>query len=125
MKALSIIQPWAWLIVHGHKPVENRRWPTSFRGQFLIHAGKKFDHEAIFWLREIANKSPVSGIDRIILPLTFARGCIIGRADLVDCVTSHPSPWFSGPYGFVIAQPREIPPAPLRGQLGFFEVPWP
>src|SRR3972149_11819690 len=83
MKALSIIQPWAWLIVHGHKPVENRRWPTSFRGQFLIHAGKKFDHEAIFWLREIANKSPVSGIDRIILPPTFARGCIIARAGLV------------------------------------------
>lgn len=41
--ALSIRQPWAWLIVNNHKPVENRSWPTSFRGRFLVHAGKTRD----------------------------------------------------------------------------------
>jgi hypothetical protein len=39
MRTLSIRQPWAWLIVNGHKPVENRDWATSFRGPVLIHAG--------------------------------------------------------------------------------------
>ena len=40
MKALSIRQPWAWLIVNSHKHIENCDWPTKFRGRFLIHASK-------------------------------------------------------------------------------------
>ena len=38
--ALSIRQPWAWLIVNGHKDIENRDWPTVFRGELLVHAGQ-------------------------------------------------------------------------------------
>ncbi|WP_206002040.1 ASCH domain-containing protein [Paraburkholderia aromaticivorans] len=41
MKALSIRQPWAWLIVKGHKDIENRTWSTRFRGRVLIHAGAR------------------------------------------------------------------------------------
>ncbi|MNQ62267.1 ASCH domain protein [compost metagenome] len=40
MKALSIRQPWAWLIIHGGKDVENRSWHTKHRGRFLVHAAK-------------------------------------------------------------------------------------
>lgn len=43
MKALSILQPWAWLIVEGYKDVENRTWKTGFRGKFLIHAPQVVD----------------------------------------------------------------------------------
>ena len=43
MKALSIMQPWAWLIANGHKDIENRSWPTRYRGPVLIHAGKRED----------------------------------------------------------------------------------
>ena len=32
MKILSVRQPWAWLIVAGHKDIENRKWRTSYRG---------------------------------------------------------------------------------------------
>jgi len=45
MIALSIQQPWAWAIIHGGKDVENRTWPTKFRGRFLVHASRKFDWE--------------------------------------------------------------------------------
>ena len=38
MKALSLRQPWAWAVVEAGKDVENRRWNTKFRGDFLIHA---------------------------------------------------------------------------------------
>jgi len=31
MKALSIRQPWAWLIIAGHKDIENRSWGTKYR----------------------------------------------------------------------------------------------
>jgi hypothetical protein len=38
MKALSIRQPWAWLIIAGIKDIENRRWATNHRGPILVHA---------------------------------------------------------------------------------------
>ncbi|WP_229215634.1 ASCH domain-containing protein [Duganella sp. CY15W] len=40
MKALSIRQPWAWLIVNGYKDIENRSWSTNVRGKVLVHASK-------------------------------------------------------------------------------------
>jgi ASCH domain len=42
LPCISILQPYAWLIVNGHKDIENRGWPTRFRGRILIHAGKKY-----------------------------------------------------------------------------------
>ena len=45
MRALSIRQPWAWLIVNGHKDIENRSWRTKYRGPFLVHAGLKVEKE--------------------------------------------------------------------------------
>ena len=38
VKIISVRQPWAWLIVAGHKDIENRTWRTSYRGRLLIHA---------------------------------------------------------------------------------------
>ena len=40
MKALTVKQPWAWLLIHGTKDIENRNWPTSLRGEIAIHAAK-------------------------------------------------------------------------------------
>ena len=34
-KALSVRQPWAWAIVEGLKPVENRKRRTTYRGALL------------------------------------------------------------------------------------------
>lgn len=35
MKALSIRQPWAWLIANGHKDIENRTWQEM---RDVVHA---------------------------------------------------------------------------------------
>ena len=40
MKAITIKQPYASLIVEGIKDIENRTWKTNYRGRILIHAGK-------------------------------------------------------------------------------------
>lgn len=43
---LTLWQPWASLIAHGHKPLENRNWapPRNLFGRrFGIHAGKTID----------------------------------------------------------------------------------
>ena len=43
MRALSIKQPWASLIVHHGKDIENRTWPTKIRGRIAIHASKRLE----------------------------------------------------------------------------------
>lgn len=48
--ALSIKQPWAWLIVHGIKDIENRHWRTKFHGRFFVHASKSFDVSGYNWI---------------------------------------------------------------------------
>jgi len=46
MKVLSLRQPWADLIVDGRKKVETRKWNTSYRGWFWVHASKSVDWNA-------------------------------------------------------------------------------
>lgn len=119
MLVLSILQPWAWLIVHGYKDIENRRWRTRQRGDFLIHAGKRWGREQKDDLAYVRSRFP-----DIPLPDKFDLGGIVGAARIVDCVDSSPSPWFSGPFGFQLAEGRPAPAfIPLRGQLGFFRIP--
>lgn len=119
MKALSIRQPWAELIVAGLKDIENRAWPTDYRGPVLIHAGMKIEPIDAD-LRELVKR--ISGFD---LPQTadLPRGGIVGQAEIVDVVRSSPSRWFSGPYGFVLANASRLPFRPMPGQPGIFEAP--
>jgi len=115
MKALTIHQPWAWAIAQGHKDVENRTWSTSHRGDLLIHAGKTFDDAGYLWIRnEIGLTLPArSG---------FRRGYLVAIVTLTDCMTECDSQWFTGPYGFVLANPFRFDPIPYRGMPGLFEV---
>ncbi len=53
MKTLSLLQPWASLVVIGTKQIETRSWSTAHRGPLLIHAskgkaGEIFAHEPPF-----------------------------------------------------------------------------
>jgi len=126
MKALSIKQPWAWLIAAGYKDIENRAWPTNFKARIYIHAGKQPDSKgawAIWGDRTFMEL--LDDIAKIQIPnlTTFwDKSAIIGEADIVDCVTQSKSPWFVGPYGFVLANPTLYQkPIPCRGKLGFFD----
>ncbi len=114
---LSVRQPWADLIVDGVKDVENRTWPTTFRGTFLIHAGRTVERGDVGRVRRDLGLSP----GQEYRPVT---GAILGMVCLVDCVTSHRSRFFSGPQGFVLMDAvRFERPIPYRGRLGFFPVP--
>lgn len=117
--ALSIRQPWAWLIVNGHKDVENRDWPTKFRGPLWIHAGKTKDREQYEAAAEMAEEVG------IVLPPIDALdyGGLVGRSFLLDCVTASDSHWFVGEHGFLLRSSLPMPFAPCRGMLGFFNVP--
>ncbi len=122
--ALSIRQPWAFFIVHGFKDVENRTWRTLHRGPILIHAGgttaKLYpeDDEELF-IPALGRGFP-DEMDDAHAP----RGGIVGVADIVGCVTAHPSPWFDkGGFGFVLANARPLPFVPMHGKLNVFRVP--
>lgn len=40
MKTISLLQPWASLVMLGAKTIETRSWQTAYRGPLLIHASK-------------------------------------------------------------------------------------
>ena len=117
-QAISIRQPWAWLIVHGYKDIENRDWLTHKRGVLYIHAGKAMtkseyeDCEDDTW---VVNPNIV-----IPEPKELLRGGIVGIATITDCVSASESPWFFGKYGFVIKDAKPCEFIPCKGSLGFF-----
>ena len=133
MMALSIRQPWASLILKAGKDIENRCWPTKFRGRMLIHAAKgmtRAEHEdAIDFAVSAIQARPKSGAKLTTLrELGFSfddlqRGGIVGSVEVVDCVSKSDSPWFMGEFGFVLRDPQPLPFTPWKGRLGFFDVP--
>lgn len=120
MKALAIKQPWAWLIINGHKDIENRSWKTKFRGEILVHASKEIDKQ--FW----HIKKWVEDDLGIMLPdwQDLETGGIVGKVTIADCVGEHLSPWKQPEsFGFVLTNPIPMKFIPFSGKLGFFEVP--
>ena len=123
LRCLSIRQPWAHMILHCGKDVENRRWMTRFRGEFLIHAAKGMTAEewveAVRFMKGIGAKSNADAVTH----KTILRGGIVGVERLVDCVEKSDSPWFMGNFGFVLADVRPLEFFPCKGSLGFFPLP--
>lgn len=121
MKALSIRQPWAWLIINGGKDIENRSWKTNFRGRVLVHAAKGM---TLAEYEDASLRVAMAINPRIQIPAfeVLARGGIIGSVEIVDCVQKSDSPWFMGPYGFVLCNREPLHFQPLKGALGFFNV---
>jgi len=113
-KALSIRQPWAWLIVNGYKDIENRTWNTKIREKIYIHAGKSFDKIAYEKLTKYYKSIQFPN------PAEFDRGGLVGLVEIADCVQSHNSVWFEGPYGLVLKNPEPISFVKMKGRLGFF-----
>lgn len=128
MKALSIRQPWAWLILNAGKDVENRDWKTSLRGPVLLHASKTMthaDYEAcVIFCMGIADKICFdAGLGfPSFEELQSQMGGIVGQVEITDCVDQSASAWFCGEHGLVLANPKPLPFKPCRGMLKFFEV---
>lgn len=125
MKALSIRQPWAWLIAQGIKDVENRTWATKYRGSFLIHASKNFDKKAFDIM--MSNRCIPGLFCKCDMPKNekdFETGGIVGIAFITDVLQKSHLFWHEqGKHGFVIQKARAVEFIELPGRLGFFDVP--
>jgi hypothetical protein len=126
MKALSIRQPWAWLIIHGGKNVENRTWPTKFRGRFMVHASKGMTRSEYYSACAFVASFNPRLSNLIPLPCDLQFGGYIGSVEVFNCVSGNPgdarSDWLQGPFGFFLREPRSHPFSPGNGRLGFFDV---
>lgn len=123
--ALSIRQPWAWAIINAGKDVENRDWPTRFRGPVCIHAAKgmtkaEFDG-FIRTIHHVSLTHPFSTGASVPHSASLPRGGIVGVAVIADCVETSESPWFFGRYGFVLRNASPVEFIPVKGALGFFD----
>ena len=122
MKALSIRQPWAELILQGRKTIELRTWSTTYRGRFLIHAAQKVNTEAC----------EAYGLD----PAKLVRGALLGSVELIDVIEfdaqsydAHRGEhlrlgdWPGDLLGWRLANPERLDePIPMSGQRNLFEV---
>ena len=121
-KALSVRQPWAWAIIFAGKDIENRSWQAvnpalAVRDRIAIHAAKGMTREeyigATAFMDEIGVTCPPA--------LDLWRGAIIGTVEVIDVVSDHHSPWFFGPRGLVLRNPKSCTPAAVSGALGYFD----
>lgn len=139
MKTITIKQPWAHLICSGIKDIENRTWPTKFRGRVLVHAAVtpwgKLKPDSCFShiltedkFCDIVCEKTMSGLYLDSYPF----GAIIGSVEIVDCVINHESIWAEKTDGYdldspiihnwVLKNPIMFPePIPAKGKLSFWE----
>ena len=72
MKALTIKEPWATLIIEGYKKFEFRSWKTNYRGKILIHSGLTLEKDMVDRFKDYN--------------LNYNPGYIIGEAEISDCI---------------------------------------
>ncbi len=131
-RTLSLRQPWAWLVIHGGKTIENRRWRCNFRGPFLIHASNgctRSEYEyAVAWAKQVNSE--------LIIPRMEAlpRGCLVGVAtiygmiepcsktgDLLRPCKRHP--WHMvGQNGLLLKNVYPVPQIKVKGRQRWFDI---
>lgn len=123
MKALSIRQPWAELIMRGVKTIELRKYTPHHRGLLAIHAGKSV-------ASAFCKKYDID-------PNGLPKGAIIGTVEFTDVIHFTPELWsklrnqhlcdsvsYGMWQGWKLQNPKRLSnPLPCRGLPGIFEVP--
>lgn len=124
-RAISLSQPWCWAILNLGKDIENRRWPTRYRGPITLHAALSWDDDGEDWLRAMNFDCPPKG--------ALPQGAYVGLATIAGCwryseIEQDRRPgswlWAFGPWCFDLADVRALPdPIPAKGQLGIYRRP--
>lgn len=116
MKALSVKQPWATLLVGGRKTIEVRSWKTAYRGSLVICASAA--PKNVFWFDEEGK------VHRLL-----HAGCIIGIVDLLDCRPLAKSDeeaaccdYVPNAYAWVTSAVSFCRPDRIVGRLNLFDV---
>lgn len=119
VKCLTIRQPWAWLIVNGHKNIENRSWSTNYRGPLVIQSSK-----GIGSIRELSETCNwVEHETGIALPGDFSLGTVEGIVTLSDVITTGTGFYADpGSFHWVLTNPKILTPSDIKGKLGIWNL---
>ena len=145
MRAISLWQPWASLVVSGAKEYETRSWYTAYRGPLLIHAAKRLVKEELrhygsLFMEDldIFRRPELEKLTLNCLIKNMPFGAIIGSVNLVEVQSTdylHSKKRISdkefargnyafGRFGWRLQYPEKFePPIPYKGSQGFFDVP--
>ena len=119
VRALTLWRPWDQAILFGGKNLENRSWAPWARihGRFIcIHAGQKYDNAGVVEMAKECLYVPPS-------PSVSQAGVIVGVARVTGSVTESDSPWFSGPFGWVLEDAIAFKtPVATKGTQGLWMV---
>ncbi|MBM3232040.1 ASCH domain-containing protein [Candidatus Pacearchaeota archaeon] len=117
MKALSLKQPYAEIVVSCKKTIELRKWNTKFRGEFLFHASKIPDLDAMhkFGFKElptgrIVGKTTLTNVKHYKTQLEHSKDKNLHLAN---------EAW--GNYGFILGNARRIKEIPTKGKINFWD----
>ena len=132
MKAISLLQPWATLVVLGIKTIETRSWRTSYRGRILIHASQ--GKAGNIFAAEPPFKKYIPNFK------TLPFGAIIGEATITDVIPVEMmqmtdelinrltmeekafGDYSEGRYAWIMEDPKPFAtPIPARGTLSIWE----
>jgi hypothetical protein len=135
MKAITLQQPFATLLVLGAKCIETRSWSTAHRGPLAVHASSTFPPKA----RALCRREPFrrrlaqAGItDWSELPL----GALLGTVRLLECRRVEEidldglseeelcfGDYAAGRWAWFVDSAASLPgPIPWKGQLGVFDI---
>lgn len=103
MKCLTVLNPWAVLLVSGDKKEEWRGWNAGYRGPIFIHSSKSKELLTAPEMREARENLPF--------------GALLGLVVIADCAS------VKGSWKFVIERPHPLPePVYCSGCLGLWEL---
>jgi hypothetical protein len=120
VKALTLTQPWASLVMAGVKRIETRAGRTSYRGPLVIHAANRSASGkplgAALGIVQLVDVVPIIGpTDWGNLPADYGTLTPLER-ELGD--------YSPGRYAWLLADPEPFPePVPCRGSLGLWDYP--
>ena len=134
MKALSLTQPWPWIIFHLGKRIENRtRNLGNYRGTLALHASKGMAAEDWWSAYDfVASRfGHVGFADQIPQPTALVRGAIVGVCEVVGqvgpdvtAIVGYDARWYMGAHAYLLSEVRELTaPIPCKGALGFWTPP--
>lgn len=122
MKAISLIQPWADLVMLGIKTIETRSWTTNFRGDLLICSSKQTSEysgitpsalDRFFALKEMP--IDLHGHALCIVEVMDVRRMLEEDREDACCL-------YMNKYAWELRNVRRIEPFMVKGRQRFFEV---
>lgn len=131
MKALTIHEPFATLIMEGKKRVENRGWFTGMSGDLIIHASAS-DEFLKPWIWNSLELGPmpekiqqrmVLGIVKVVdcVQLTGEQGQLMNVESEYEWLNSHP--YAFGPFCWILDDVRVLEkPFRWRGQQKLWDA---